>query len=300
MVRDVIPAPESGGRHRNRRVSAEQGGDVMKLLSGEEAAQAVVSLAHRYASFDPGRREDRRRNRQPGAQRRRRRAARVRTQIRRARRGRAHARPAEEMQAALAKVSPELHPRHRDRGKKHPQLRRVATAPPLVPHHSSRPARGPGDSSAGVGRLLRSRRPLSAAFHRADDGNSRAGRGRQAHRRRLAASCAGNLGRRGHHRRHRVLPHRRRAGDRRLCLRHRRAFPRSTRSSVPATHTSPWQKSSSPSIAASTSSPARPRSSTAPPRATRSSSPATWSRRPSTTPRRWPSSSPPALVSQSR
>ena len=25
----------------------------MKLLSGEEAAQAVVSLAHRYASFDP-------------------------------------------------------------------------------------------------------------------------------------------------------------------------------------------------------------------------------------------------------
>jgi len=26
----------------------------MKLLSGEEAAQAVVSLAHRYASFDPG------------------------------------------------------------------------------------------------------------------------------------------------------------------------------------------------------------------------------------------------------
>ena len=25
----------------------------MKLLSGEEAAQAVASLAHRYASFDP-------------------------------------------------------------------------------------------------------------------------------------------------------------------------------------------------------------------------------------------------------
>jgi hypothetical protein len=25
----------------------------MKLLSGEEAAQAVVSLSHRYASFDP-------------------------------------------------------------------------------------------------------------------------------------------------------------------------------------------------------------------------------------------------------
>ena len=25
----------------------------MKLLSGEQAAQAVVSLAHRYASFDP-------------------------------------------------------------------------------------------------------------------------------------------------------------------------------------------------------------------------------------------------------
>ncbi len=44
---------ESRRRNGNRRVSAEQGGDVMKLLRGEEAAQAVASLAHRYASFDP-------------------------------------------------------------------------------------------------------------------------------------------------------------------------------------------------------------------------------------------------------
>ena len=58
------------------------------------------------------------------------------------------------------------------------------------------------------------------AVFAADDRDSRAGRGRIAHRGLLAAPGTGDAGRGSIARRHRVLPHRRSPGHRRSCLRH--------------------------------------------------------------------------------
>ena len=154
------------------------------------------------------------------------------------------------------------------------------------PHH--RPARAP----ARLGRLLCSQRPSSAAFHAADDGDSRAGCGRRAHRGGLAQARARNSGRRAPARHHGVLSPRRRARRRRARLRNRKHCRASTRSSAPAISTSPRPSASSPSIAPSTCSPAPPRSSSPANAATPPTSPPTSSRRPSTILKRWPSSSP--------
>ena len=51
---EVIPAAESCECARNRRVSAEQGGDVMRILQGKAAEKAVAELAS--AKFAIGRR----------------------------------------------------------------------------------------------------------------------------------------------------------------------------------------------------------------------------------------------------
>ena len=120
-----------------------------------------------------------------------------------------------------------------------------------------RPARRP----SRLRRLLRPQRPLPAAVDTAHDGDSRAGCRRRAHRRRLAASCKGNAGRRFSAGRHRVLPRRRSACHRRTGLRDREPARASTRSSDPATPGSRRPRSSSPSTAPSTCWPAPPRSS---------------------------------------
>ncbi len=192
----------------------------MKLLSGEEAAQAVVSLAHRYASFDPKVEKT---------------VAGIVSRVRSGgdaslleyahkfdglAKGAPMRVPAEELRAAVGKVSAEFIRAVEHRGEKYSQFCRVATAPPLDSHHSTGAARRSGGSPSGVGGLLRSRRPVSAALDGADDGDPRTGRGGQAHCSSLAESRAGDAGGRGHHRGQRVLPDWRRAGDCGLCLRH--------------------------------------------------------------------------------
>src|SRR5271157_4417144 len=46
------PAPQGGQRAGYRRVSAEQGGDVMRVLKGKAAEQAVAKLERRASRLD--------------------------------------------------------------------------------------------------------------------------------------------------------------------------------------------------------------------------------------------------------
>ena len=158
-------------------------------------------------------------------------------------------------------------------------------------------------------RLLRARRTLSAALVAADDGRAGARRRRPRDRRRLPAAGAGRDGGRTRGRRDQAVPRGRRPRHRRARLRNGRPFRASTRSSGPATSTSPPPSRWSPATARSTSTPGRPKSSSWPVPDGRPGWRRTSSRRASTTrtperssspgagrlPNAWPASSPRGL-----
>ena len=74
----------------------------------------------------------------------------------------------------------------------YPRLCRAPAAKGMGLHPRTRPHRRPAGASPRRRRLLRSQRPLSAALHAADDGDSRAGCGSSANRRASPEPRAGD------------------------------------------------------------------------------------------------------------
>ena len=205
----------------------------------------------------------------------------------------------EELEAAQRQVSPEFIASHREGRAQHPPLCRVADAKVVGAHHGAGHSRRAAGRAARLGRLLRSRRTLSAALVGAHDGDSRAGCGSQAHSGGFSASRARNSCRRRYARRGVFLSHWRRAGSGRLCLWHRlRAASRQDRRPRQQLRDR-GQKDGGLRLLHRYACRSRPRRSSSPTTAMPSFLPPTWWRRRSTIRKRCRSLSPPTRGSPS-
>ena len=170
------------------------------------------------------------------------------------------------MRAAAAAVPASVRARDPRRGAQHPDGGEAAGAARLARRGGARRDGRAAGHPARSRRLLRARRTLSAALVAADDGDS-GGRGRRArdHRGLSAPRCRGAWRQRSRPACRACSASAARTRWRRSPTARRRCRA-STRSSAPATGTSPRPRRSSPPTAASTSMPARRRSSSSPTR----------------------------------
>ena len=123
-----------------------------------------------------------------------------------------------ELEQAWNAVSEDFKQALEDSGRQHPAILRMAKAAAMAQRSIAGNQRWAGSAAIAVRRLLRSRRPLSAAFHHADDGNSRPGGRRSGDPRGLSSTCAGDSCHRTFSRRARVLQNRRRASHCRVGI----------------------------------------------------------------------------------